>query len=695
MAPQTENLTEISKDAQESIRSALKDWRTAQIDVEIKEGEKQRKEFLERFPLNNWDNMTLDDYFLGTTDTYKNSYSWWLEWGTKSAGGIGGGSATKHLIFMRRNRAMAFPQEYSSAEEAWATIKPGFIEMLRLASEKKFEEAYEVPVLNRAKVVKMKTLYLYFSSDLLPIFSIEHAKHFNRAIGLSDLSEDRVFLNRQLLQGLRSLPELSKLGTLEIGYFLYSWKPPRRGPRAYKITPGDVKKNLGDCIKGSYICIPTYGINDLGQYNSTTEIYEALAAPDLDESASKHFQIAKQLWMFREMQTGDQVVVNTGTTAICAVGTVTSNGYLYNSDRTTCRHTNSVRWNTTKIRKLGRRLPWAATSVKKLSVPVFRSLFATSEEPHVETDNAELFDEINNVLQRRGQIILYGPPGTGKTYLARDFARWYLSDNTTDRKPKPAGKKTVDFEGRLSQITFHPSYSYEDFVEGYRPRKMQSETLSLELVDGKFKELCLRAASDPQNTYLLIIDEINRGNIPKIFGELITLIEKDKRENYQLTLAQSRNTFTVPQNLAIIGTMNTADRSIQQIDTALRRRFGFIEVMPRPDLLEGADVGELKLDVFLDKINKRLRIRDRDRQVGHALFFSKGEVINSCTDFAAIFRNELIPLLQEYYFENYADLQQLLGPKIVDLESQTIKDIVYEPIELCSVLANTFGVNEF
>ena len=134
-------------------------------------------------------------------------------------------------------------------------------------------------------------------------------------------------------------------------------------------------------------------------------------------------------------------------------------------------------------------------------------------------------------------------------------------------------------------VTFHPSYSYEDFVEGIRP-VTKNGVISYELQDGIFKKICKDAQNDPDNDYLLIIDEINRGNISKIFGELITLIEADKREKHSLYLAYSKKSFSVPKNLYILGTMNTADKSLVQIDTALRRRFAFVELMPSYDLPE-------------------------------------------------------------------------------------------------------------
>lgn len=243
----------------------------------------------------------------------------------------------------------------------------------------------------------------------------------------------------------------------------------------------------------------------------------------------------------------------------------------------------------------------------------------------------------------------------------------------------------------LTRVTFHPSYTYEDFVEGFRPAPTGDGALKLVLTDGIFKRVCDAARTDPDNPYVLVIDEINRGNIPKIFGELITLIERDKR-GMKVRLPQSGTDFSVPENVWLIGTMNTADRSIHLLDTALRRRFAFIELLPDSDVLEGATAGALPLAAFLDELNSRIRARvGRERQVGHSVFFVGNELIDSAEAFAAVFRGELLPLLQEYLYEDYKDLADLLGP-VIDSEAERVAPIVDDPELLCSKLASHFKV---
>ena len=228
--------------------------------------------------------------------------------------------------------------------------------------------------------------------------------------------------------------------------------------------------------------------------------------------------------------------------------------------------------------------------------------------------------------------------------------------------------------GYLTRVTFHPSYTYEDFVEGYKPQATGSGSLALGLEDGVFKRVCRAARLKPDKPFLLLIDEINRGNIPKIFGELITLIERDKR-GMTVTLPQSREKFDVPPNVYVLGTMNTADRSIRLLDAALRRRFAFIELMPDTDLLHGAVVGGLDLALFLEILNDRIaKVEGREKQIGHSFLLDEtGHPISDVDAFAAQFRHEIIPLLQEYAFEDYLELESYLGKGVVDIDSQRIR----------------------
>jgi len=226
----------------------------------------------------------------------------------------------------------------------------------------------------------------------------------------------------------------------------------------------------------------------------------------------------------------------------------------------------------------------------------------------------------------------------------------------------------------IRMCSFHPAYGYEDFLEGYRPEVINDQ-MTFQKRNGIFKAICEDAIKEPAANFYLIIDEINRGDIPRIFGELITLLEMDKR-GQSILLPLSRATFYVPLNVFIIGTMNTADRSIALLDTALRRRFGFIEMMPQSKLLDTVVEG-IPLDLWLEELNKRIVEhvgRDaRNLQIGHAYLMSNGKPIIDFATFSRILCEDIIPLLEEYCYEDYRTLANILGKGLVDSEGQRIQ----------------------
>jgi hypothetical protein len=260
------------------------------------------------------------------------------------------------------------------------------------------------------------------------------------------------------------------------------------------------------------------------------------------------------------------------------------------------------------------------------------------------------FDHVLELLRRKKNIVLAGAPGTGKTYIASRLAYAIL------------GRKD---QSRVRMIQFHQSFSYEDFVMGYRP----CEGGGFELRNGLFFDFCMQAASDPENPYFLIIDEINRGNLSKIFGELMMLIEHDKRNPaYAVKLAYANPadpTFFVPPNLHLIGSMNTADRSLALVDYALRRRFAFIEMKPgfshtnfESWQREVAMLSPAWVDLIvtrMDALNSEIAIDNYNLGsgycIGHSFFVPPGEIEDPAAWYCDVIEFEIFPLLQEYWID--------------------------------------------
>lgn len=299
-------------------------------------------------------------------------------------------------------------------------------------------------------------------------------------------------------------------------------------------------------------------------------------------------------------------------------------------------------------------------------------------------------------------MILYGPPGTGKTYITATYAvlicGWYTLDTlkNMDHSKIMEIYHELEQEGRIGFTTFHQSYGYEDFIEGIRPvldkektdaqnqseeqKSEKSRNLEYTMEAGVFKAFCEKAEKESKKPYVFIIDEINRGNISRIFGELITLIEESKRkgeaDERSVILPYSGLPFSVPSNVYIIGTMNTADRSIALLDTALRRRFSFVEMMPDTEVLKDIKIevpempdtvdkkaGKSTIDIqkLLEIINQRIEVLyDREHTIGHAYFcgLKKTATLDGLKN---VFKKSVLPLLQEYFFDDYEKIAMVLG----------------------------------
>lgn len=335
-------------------------------------------------------------------------------------------------------------------------------------------------------------------------------------------------------------------------------------------------------------------------------------------------------------------------------------------------------------------------------LPNYYQINEISEQPTPEKPPTDIVETVARQLEHEGQVVFYGPPGTGKTFEAKRFAEWWVH-NQTDGRPR---------DEQVESVTFHPSFSYEDFIEGLTADATTSGDVEYHVEDGILKRVAKNAqrayeqaggdaGDDDSQTedappYILVIDEINRGNLAQIFGETITLLEADKRDSYEVSLAHSDESFTLPPNLYVIGTMNTADRSIALVDAALRRRFRFIPFPPdyaalrehhnfgsHAELLEQVTDGEdgfrtlLGLSILaLEQLNDRIIDApdlSKGQQIGHSYLWD----VSSVSDLVDAWKYDILPLLEEYYFGQFDRIRRQLfdgtGDDLVDWESERIR----------------------
>jgi hypothetical protein len=377
---------------------------------------------------------------------------------------------------------------------------------------------------------------------------------------------------------------------------------------------------------------------------------------------------ALMCWLFaKKMQVGDVVFARQSKTQDYIAGVVTSD-YQFDETRESYQHWRRVRWLTTE--KVN--VPMAAAIITKALTDISYGGWLTYVAEFFDklgVDPASLPAVTPNAQQRPApsmskptNVILYGPPGTGKTFHTKEHAVSLCNGKATPATLKEDFARLVR-DKRVAFVTFHQSYDYSDFIIGFKPVP-SANGMSFEVRKGVLMRLAEEAEKNPHLPYLLIIDEINRGNISKIFGELITLIEADKRRDgdfpLEVTLPCSYKgndgketcAFSLPSNVHLLGTMNTADRSIALLDTALRRRFKFVRKEPRPELLH-AELDGVKLPALLTKLNGILtEAFSQDHQIGHAWLPMKFDAKATAGDLIAAFEDKILPLLDEWYYED-------------------------------------------
>ncbi len=433
-------------------------------------------------------------------------------------------------------------------------------------------------------------------------------------------------------------------------------------PHYWIYAPGENASKWAECQNNGMMYLGWDQMGDYSQYASMDEIQKKLQEVyNKPESSFMNDRLA--LWEFcHVIKPGDVVFVKQGKSKILGRGVVTGD-YFYDKTRTTFNNCRKVNWTHTG--------EWAApqesalktlTDVTKYTdyVKDLEALFSKKEPdekqlntPYTEKDflndvyiSKESYESLKALLLDKKNIILQGAPGVGKTFSAKKLAYSIMGE---------IDKSRVEF------IQFHQSYSYEDFIMGYKP----NEEGGFYLKKGVFYNFCKAAKADPNRPYFFIIDEINRGNMSKIFGELLMLIENQYRGE-SVKLAYNDELFSVPENLYIIGMMNTADRSLAMIDYALRRRFSFIDMKPGFDS-EGfkkyqASLNSNLFNKAIETINLVNEVIAKDDSLGEGFCIGHSYFCNQIAFSEQWLKNvidyDIIPMLREYWFDNNQQFEQ-------------------------------------
>jgi 5-methylcytosine-specific restriction protein B len=665
-----------------------------------------------------WPNLRLENYALGSVDEPV-PYCVMMEFRTPHLGSIKGGSARKHIIY-RPNAGgwwVAGPLEELEPHEAWERLRADFFGAITAAQEGRIEDIARFALLEWGPALVTKTLAVYAPEHFINVYSNEHLRRFIRMFG--GVPEPRAaswVLNLQFKTLIDSTEPFSGWEYDEVLEFLYTYLDPRAHEAVLKIAPGEQARMWPECLASRTIRIGFEDVPDLSSFTSDDSLVAALEAAYPDKGGTYHRKLANQLLRFRDLPVGARIVANRGTTEILAVGTVTEEGYHYDEELPEYRHVVGVDWDLSFAQQLAKPARGWVPTFNNVTAEQWADIAAGRAQG---TDAGERADggrrpplapisiprdveRLVGSLERKGQVIVHGPPGTGKTRLALSAALVLTGRGDAVRRSRlersAAIREMLGSEvmsdrpfPRAAMTTFHPSLGYEDFVEGYKPVPTDHGGLALARTDGLFLRICSEARKRPTETFVLIIDEFNRADVARVLGELVTLLELDKRDDVTVRLPVSGHSFAVPGNIRIIGTMNTADRSVAHLDAAVRRRFGFLEVPPDPAVLEESAVGPLNLAAFLTELNRRITYGlSRDHQLGHSHLLVDDAPVDSAEALAAAFYQDVVPQLEDYALGEPELLARLLGAEIIDDGAVVIR----EPEDLLLVLAKEFAPDE-
>lgn len=616
-------------------------------------------QFLQQFPIENLGNMTLEEYSNLNKD---NSFCYWIESRTSDLGSIWGGSAYKFGIFKfdktpkQDNPKYAHDDNYSwssrlgsTSEEAFHNVRNAIIKIANHARNAEWDEIEKINDL--WPVATWKIAFLYSNEKLLPIYDkdgwlVPIASYF----GLSDAQKhSRAELYNFLLE---------KKGDKDLYVFydellaIMKVEKSKAKPRIWLYAPGENACMWNECKGSQTMRLGWDLIGDISEFKSKEDLTKTLQGAYNKEDASfKNDSLA--LWQFvHEVNEGDIVYAKKGINKIIGRGVVEGD-YYYDEALSTYRHIRKVKWTHIgdwdySIHKLVLKTLTDITKYPEF-VNNLNDLVVGGKSLATYTDSdflnevymsASELKRLKSLLRNKKNIILQGAPGVGKTFTAERLA--YTLMGVVDKQ-------------RVEMIQFHQNYSYEDFILGYKP----NSDGGFELKHGVFYKFCKKALNTPDKEFFFIIDEINRGNLSKIFGELLMLIENNYRDK-EIKLAYTDELFTVPGNLYIIGMMNSADRSLALIDYALRRRFSFFEMAPG-FATEGfksymASLANEKFNKIIAGIQTLNEVICKDDSlgngfcIGHSYFCAQKEFNLEWLE--NVIEYDIEPMLKEYWFDD-------------------------------------------
>ena len=580
-----------------------------------------QQKFIKEYPIGRIKNLTLEEYCLGL-ENFKQSFCYKLEFGDyKTTGfGIGGGVAAKFGIYFsgsdykyhgKNNKVIDDEEVNNYFEEYKKQLVDFLIEMENNEPNFNIDDKYPMLGGSGNYMVLTKLLGLYYPDRFITTSKLDIYKKLCEYLKIkfeNDAIKNSYYCN---ISFRKEVPEANDHHGFYVANCIWNFFND-----SVEETEEGENKSMKELFK-QWLLENGLTVGTANGYISTINLTTKDA---LDDNL-----IDKDIFTINNIDELDKVI-----------------DLLSSNDKFLKRKVNNHNQNTTALNHYRNFL------CEEKNDEIVADIYDKNDFLNEVFIDEEKYDSIVSILNKKKNIILEGAPGVGKTFMAKRLAYSIMGSKDTSK---------------VELIQFHQSYSYEDFIEGYRPTEN-----GFELQRGIFYKLCKKAYNDKSNNYYLIIDEINRGNLSKIFGELLMLIEHDKRED-SLKLAYSEENFSVPDNLYIIGLMNTADRSLALIDYALRRRFSFIRIEPafeNPKFIK--NFNEKFVDNFsnvLDIIKKINEAIENDKslgsgfKIGHSYFCPNlKDRKGNKKDLEEIIRYEIIPLLEEYWYDDEDTLIQ-------------------------------------